>query len=395
MANRIWFRSLYWRIAFGFVALLAAVLLAQTVLFLWLTNRFSRNSVNHPPAQLATTVAADMGAQLAHDPALQVEPYLRSHYGRAYQPFAVALRDGRAGSNRPAAAPQLLIGSARRHLLREDRNLQDRAVRVRPVREEFADIELDGAVVGVVAVPSVPPPVFIGLWELAPTLTWVGLTLLAIGAGATALLVFRPTHKRLRTLEEAARALGEGRTDVRASETGGDEVTELARTFNRMADDLQSRASALGASDRARRQLLADVSHELMTPLSAIRGYIETLSMPELTLDDATRQRYLNIVHEETHKLEAIIGDLLDLARLEGGADTLKPTTVNVTDLFGRIADRHGPGDGRARHPARDRAARSLVDGLGRRAATRAGAAERGRECDSPYAARRAHRPAR
>ena len=97
MANRIWFRSLYWRIAFGFVALLAAVLLAQTVLFLWLTNRFSRNSVNHPPAQLATTVAADMSAQLAHDPALQVESYLRSHYGRAYQPFAVALRDGRAG----------------------------------------------------------------------------------------------------------------------------------------------------------------------------------------------------------------------------------------------------------------------------------------------------------
>ena len=343
MSSRIWFRSLYWRIAFGFVALLAAVLLAQTVLFLWLTNRFSRNSVNHPPAQLAATVASDMGAQLAHDPALQVEPYLRSHYGRAYQPFAVALRDGRAGSNRPAAAPQVLIGSARRHLLREDRNLQDRGVRVRPVREEFADIELDGAVVGVVAVPSVPPPVFIGLWELAPTLTWVGLTLLAIGAGATALLVFRPTHKRLRTLEEAARALGEGRTDVRASETGGDEVTALARTFNRMADNLQSRASALGASDRARRQLLADVSHELMTPLSAIRGYIETLSMPELTLDDATRQRYLNIVHEETHKLEAIIGDLLDLARLQGGADTLKPTIVNVTDLFGRIADRHGP----------------------------------------------------
>ncbi len=194
-----------------------------------------------------------------------------------------------------------------------------------------------------VAVPSVPPGVFIGLWELAPTLTWVGVTLLAIGAGATALLVFRPTQKRLRTLEEAARALGEGRTDVRASETGGDEVTALARTFNRMAGDLQSRASALSASDRARRQLLADVSHELMTPLSAIRGYVETLSMPELTLDEPTRRRYLDIVHEETHKLEAIIGDLLDLARLEGGADTLKPTSVNVSDLFTRVADRHGP----------------------------------------------------
>ena len=117
--------------------------------------------------------------------------------------------------------------------------------------------------------------------------------------------------------------------------------------------------------------------------------------MPELTLDDATRQRYLNIVHEETHKLEAIIGDLLDLARLEGGADTLKPTTVNVTDLFGRIADRHGPAMAERGILLANRAARSLVDGLGRRTSTRAGAAERGRKCDSPYSARRPHRPSR
>jgi signal transduction histidine kinase len=342
MSDRIWYRSLYWRIAFGFVALLAAVLVAQTLLFLWLTNRFSRTTVNHTPAQLAVFVATDMSAQLTRDPSLQIEPYLRSHYGRSYQPFEVVLRDGRAGSNRPQAVPPLLVVAARRHLLREDRNLE-RGVRLRPIREEFAAIEVNGVEAGVVAVPSVPPAVFIGLWELAPILAWFGLALLGVGAGATALLVFRPTHKRLRTLEEAARALGDGRTDVRASETGGDEVTALAKTFNRMAADLQSRATALAASDRARRQLLADVSHELMTPLSAIRGYVETLSMTELTLDEATRLRYLDIAHQETHKLEAIIGDLLDLARLEGGAETLKPVSVNVSDLFARIADRHGP----------------------------------------------------
>ena len=54
-----------------------------------------------------------------------------------------------------------------------------------------------------------------------------------------------------------------------------------------MADDLGARAAALAASDRARRQLLADVSHELMTPLAAVRGYTETLAMPELRLDAA------------------------------------------------------------------------------------------------------------
>jgi ribonucleoside-diphosphate reductase beta chain len=135
--------------------------------------------------------------------------------------------------------------------------------------------------VGIVAVPSNPPPVSVALRELGPTLTWLALGLLVLGATLTALFVFRPVHKRIRSLEHAARALGDGRTDVRATESGGDEVSSLARTFNRMAEDLESRATALAASDRARRQLLADVSHELMTPLSAIRGYVETLGMPD------------------------------------------------------------------------------------------------------------------
>jgi signal transduction histidine kinase len=130
---------------------------------------------------------------------------------------------------------------------------------------------------------------------------------------------------------------------VRAVESGGDEVTSLARAFNRMADDLSAREAALLASDRARRQLLADVSHELMTPLAAIRGYTETLGMPDVRLDDETRRRYLGIVEEETQKLEAMIGDLLDLARLEGGGGTLAVEPVRVADLFGRVTDRHGP----------------------------------------------------
>ena len=126
--------------------------------------------------------------------------------------------------------------------------------------------------------------------ELGPTLAWVAAGAARAGSAIMALVIFRPAHKRLRTLEQRPAALGEGRTDVRAVETGGDEVSALARTFNRMADDLGARAAALAASDRARRQLLADVSHELMTPLPPIRGYTETLAMPELTLDAPTRE---------------------------------------------------------------------------------------------------------
>jgi signal transduction histidine kinase len=253
------------------------------------------------------------------------------------------LRDGQRASNRPTGLPPD-FGRTVQSRLRNDPDRGRPSGRGGPRYPiEFGPIVVGGSDVGIVAVPANPPPVFVALRELGPTLTWFGLGLLGVGATLTALLVFRPAHKRLRTLEQAARALGEGRTDVRATETGGDEVSSLARTFNRMAIDLDSRAAALAQSDRARRQLLADVSHELMTPLSAIRGYVETLGMPDVPLDPETRGRYLAIVEEETHKLEAIIGDLLDVARLEGGGERLRSQPVSAKDLFARVADRHAP----------------------------------------------------
>jgi signal transduction histidine kinase len=343
MSDPVWYRSLYWRIAIGFIALLAVLLLVQSLLFLWLTDRFVGST--RTPAELAGQVAAEVAGEIEQHPDLALEAFIRNRYSRIFQPFIVVLSDGRRGSNRPTGLPPEFGRFIHARMKSEG---------VPPPFErrggggprfpiEFAPILVHGSQVGLVAVPSNPPPVGVALRELGPTLTWFGLGLLGVGATLTALLIFRPAHKRLRTLEQAARALGEGRTDVRATETGGDEVSSLARTFNRMAIDLDSRAAALTQSDRARRQLLADVSHELMTPLSAIRGYVETLGMSGVPLDQETRTRYLGIVEQETHKLEAIIGDLLDLARLEGGGDKLRSEPVSVSDLFTRVSDRHQP----------------------------------------------------
>jgi signal transduction histidine kinase len=347
MSDPVWYRSLYWRIAFGFIALLAILLLAQGLLYLWLTDRFVGSSVR-TPTQLAGLVAAEVSAELDQRPDANLEEFVRARFSHIYQPFLVILRDGRRGSNRPTALPpefsRAIQGRMRAGGLPGEsfgrRGGGGGGFRF-PI--ESVPIVVAGSQVGLVAVPGNPPPVSVALQELGPTLSLFGLGLLAVGATLTALLIFRPAHNRLRTLEQAARALGEGRADVRATETGGDEVSSLARTFNRMAADLDSRAAALTESDRARRQLLADVSHELMTPLSAIRGYVETLAMTDLPLDQGTRHQYLGIVEEETHKLEAIIGDLLDLARLEGGGDTLREEPVSVADLFVRVADRHLP----------------------------------------------------
>lgn len=338
MSRRLWYRSLYWRIAIGYIALLALVLAIQMGLFLWLTNRMWGRA-SRSPAQVAQLVADDLSGQLEQNPSLALEAYLERKYGTGFRPFIVLLRDGRVASNRPSAVPPPLARDARLRLLLDDRAVASPSrlrAQARLRFAEYGDILINNARVGVVAVPETAPPFMVAVRELAPTLSWIGLGLITVGAGVIALLIFGPTHRRLRSLEEAARALGEGHTDVRANESGGDEVSGLSRAFNRMA-------GALAESDRARRQLLADVSHELMTPLSAIRGYLETLAMPELTLAAQTQRRYLNIAHQETHKLEAIIGDLLDLAKLEGGGDTLQQEDVFAGDLFRRVADRHRP----------------------------------------------------
>jgi two-component system sensor histidine kinase BaeS len=205
----------------------------------------------------------------------------------------------------------------------------------------IAPIVADNTLAGLVAVLPGRPPLTRVAQDLGPTLALVGGTVLAAGVAVIALVVFGPVRRRLRQVQQATERLGQGDLTARVPEGGGDEVAALARSFNLMAAELAARAAALQTSDKARRQLLADVSHELMTPLTAMRGYLETLAMAELTLDPPTRERYLRIVDEETRRLERIIGDLLDLARLEGGGSTLRLEWVDTQALFDRVALRH------------------------------------------------------
>jgi len=177
--------------------------------------------------------------------------------------------------------------------------------------------------------------------QLGPTLLIVGFLLVAAGTTSAALLIFGPVRRRLGSLEETARKVGAGDLTARAREDGGDEVAALAHTFNQMTTDLAARAEQLQAVDRQRRMLFADVSHELMTPLTAMRGYLETLSMTGVVLDEETRARYLSIVGDESRRMEHIVRDLLDLARLEGARESIDKQDVPIEDLFGRVVARH------------------------------------------------------
>lgn len=343
-----WYRSLYWRLAAGLVALLALMLAAEGALFLWMTDRITATMPSGSPRRLAVLVASDVSSALSRDPSLDLDAYVRDQYDDILRSFVVVMRDGRVAANHDDVPADVLAALRLDAELRGGGGGRGRRAPARAagrgaggLRGEVAPILVDGVLAGRVSVLPGNPPFSRVLRRLGPTMGLVAGAMLGVGTAVIALFVFGPARRRLKAVQSATERLGSGDLTARAPDHGGDEVAAVARSFNRMADELASRARALESSDKARRQLLADVSHELMTPLTAMRGYIETLTMAELQLDVATRQRYMQIVTDETHRLEQIIGDLLDLARLEGGGPTLRREHVDVAALFDRVAERH------------------------------------------------------
>src|SRR4051812_2877559 len=358
------------------------MLLVQAMLFVWAVSQSGRSLPGQSPGRLGMTVALDLASVLERDPQTDLARYVHDQYAQYTHPFFVMLPDGTVITSGSSTVDQSLRDMAHAALQRfAERPMggrrSDRPGGPRFERPMFpglpdgpdgqgrggppsggfpfgggfgrggerfarpAPILVAGRLAGVVVVPPQAPFGFL-LGRFAPMLSVVAAAVLIVGAVLTSAMIFGPARRRLRALESAARKLGAGDLAARAPDRGGDEIAAVASAFNAMAADLAARAEALAASDRVRRQLLADVSHELTTPVTAMRGYLETLTMPELALDEGTRARYLTIISDETNRLERLIGELLDLARLEGGGGSLQVTQLPVAELFDRVVARHG-----------------------------------------------------
>jgi signal transduction histidine kinase len=107
-----------------------------------------------------------------------------------------------------------------------------------------------------------------------------------------------------------------------------------------MAETLTEARERVEASDGQRKQLLADVSHELATPLTSIRGYAETLLDPEVPVSAEERAAYLSNILGESERLDLLIRELFDLTRLEAGGTALRLERIDWNALCRHTADR-------------------------------------------------------
>ena len=182
---------------------------------------------------------------------------------------------------------------------------------------------------GVVVVASLA----VGLLVATVSLQLVGTgTWWALAAAMTAALVLTQVLAHgmtspLRQMTAAAAAMAAGRPAPPVATSSRDEVGRLARAFTDMS-------AQLAAADAQRRALLADVAHELRTPVAALRAELENLLDGVRPADRTALAQTL----AQAERLGALVEDLLDLARAEGGDGQLDPTPVDLAPLVGDVA---------------------------------------------------------
>ena len=151
----------------------------------------------------------------------------------------------------------------------------------------------------------------------------VGLLVLTLSAA-----VSRSITRRLESLQTAIRGVREGAYNQRAILSGHDEFTQIAGEFNDLVDRLQE-------TESARRQFVSDASHELKTPLAAIRLLTDSILQNE-NIDNDTAREFVSDIGQEAERLSRITEDLLRLTRLDSGV-VEKPSQIQVGPVLDRV----------------------------------------------------------
>lgn len=160
-----------------------------------------------------------------------------------------------------------------------------------------------------------------------------GLVMSALFAGVLGLILFARMTRRIRTMSEFAQEFEQENYSARIPVTSSDEISRLGSAFNAMADRIVQNMDALKNTDALRRELIANVSHDLRSPLASIQGYVETIQMKEDNISKQDLNQYLDIIHNSTVSLNRLVHELFDLSKLE--ARQIEPLleTFSISEL--------------------------------------------------------------
>ncbi len=164
-----------------------------------------------------------------------------------------------------------------------------------------------------------------------------GAIVAVIIALIAAYFVSRSITLPIRRMRETAQQIAKGDFGRRVRIKSKDELGELAESLNTMADELQQKMENLKQLDRVRTDFVANVSHELKTPLTLIKGYIETLQNKAFN-DKEKSDKFISIIKEHSDRLGYTIDDLLSLSELELSKDCVNKTDFDLKEVIDEIS---------------------------------------------------------
>jgi len=154
----------------------------------------------------------------------------------------------------------------------------------------------------------------LGLWSSLVTL---------IFAGFLGILSVWYLTKNLRKIVYAAQRFREGDLRYRIENTKDRDLSKVSETFNEMADTILTNMEKLQSVENFRKELIANISHDLRTPLSIVQGYIETLQIKKDQLSDNEQQAYIQIIKKSNERLTGLVAQLFEYSKLE--ANQIQP----------------------------------------------------------------------
>ncbi len=356
--RRLWRRSLFIRVAS--LTLVLSITVVGALGFLLLSNVTTglleakeRSAVGEASAGLGEAQrlldAADTGPSTP-SPSRLVDTVVTSLATRAGSPatFDVLLLSTLPDIGAPERGTNLVAVSS------IPLELRDAVTQTQRQSWTFTEIRfLDGRtspgfVVGApLSIPTVGPYELYYLFPLSQeqqTLDLVSSSILTAGLvlvgllGVVAWIVTRQVVVPVRAAAQTAERLSSGNLDERLPIRRDDDLDQLARSFNAMAESIDAQITQLEELSRVQQRFVSDVSHELRTPLTTIRMAADVLfeSRQSLTAETA---RSAELLQNQLDRFEALLGDLLEISRFDAGAAKLDSDSVDVATLVQRVID--------------------------------------------------------
>ncbi len=324
-------KSLYWRISMSFLAILIVLGLAYVLITVIATNRYYNETTQRLNATVAESMLAEvspftngkvneesvskiMHSMMAVNPTLEV--YLLDQTGKILT-FVVFDKKVKLSSIDLGPVREFIRTRGKQYVLGDDpRNPGHKTIF--SAAEVSEGQNLEGYVYLVLAseqYENITAALLGSYWLRVGTNAFI-LTLLAAFTIGLVLIWF--LTRNLRIVIRTFRRFEDGDLHARIPEDHmKGELSTLSHTFNNMADTILKNIDALKEVDSLRRELIANVSHDLRNPLAVIHGYIETLIIKEKDLNSKDRKKYLEIILKGSEKLKRLVSDLFELSKLE------------------------------------------------------------------------------